>query len=398
MGRVLTELHYELRTEGHSPLRTAASVGLGTAIGCLPIWGAHLAICVVLARLLRISRLKTYLAAHINNPLTAPILLYLGFGLGRLIFAGRWPQLTLADLRAGGALGLGRDLLVGSAVLGIVLGSVLATVAWLVASRSRHDSLFKRVREETSRRYTGAGVFHWEFVRGKLRFDPLYRGLLALANLPDRGRLVDLGCGRGIVPAMLQTARALHAEGQWDGSLPAPPRELELHGVERRPALVEVARTANAEGASIECADLTRYEPGAADVVLLLDALHYLEAADQERLIRRIAAGLRRSGVLIVREPDADLGLRFLWTRAGERLAAWTRREWRQRYCYRGAHEWCALFRAHGLEPTARPMWAGTPHGNVLIEARKPGPPPQAPPPTTSTPGAGEPGAPGAGA
>lgn len=397
-GRVLAELHYELRTEGHSPLRTAASVGLGTAVGCLPIWGAHLPICLVLARLLRISRIKTYLAAHIGNPLTAPILLYLGFGLGRLIFEGRWPRLTIDDLRASGALGLGRDLLVGSLVLGIVLGSVVAVVAWLISSRSRRGSLFTRVREETARRYLDAGVFHWEFVRGKLRFDPLYQGLLAVADLPGRGRLVDLGCGRGIVPAMLQTARTLHAEGQWDDSLPAPPRELELHGVEGRPAMVEVARTANGDGASIECADLTRFDPGAADVVLLLDALHYLGATDQERLIRRIAAGLRPSGVLIVREPDAGLGLRFLWTRAGERLAAWLRLEWRQRYCYRGAQEWCALFRQNGLEPTVRPMWAGTPHGNVLIEARVPGSAPEAALPATSTPRAGEPAAPDAGA
>ena len=56
--------------------------------------------------------------------------------------------------------------------------------------------------ESTSQRYMASGVFSWEFVRGKLRHDPLYYGVLRAGILPNQGQLVDLGCGRGIFLAL----------------------------------------------------------------------------------------------------------------------------------------------------------------------------------------------------
>ena len=60
IGQVFAEMHYELRTEGDAPWKAAGSVWLGTVIGCLPVYGAHLLLCAVLGRLLRLSRIKAY--------------------------------------------------------------------------------------------------------------------------------------------------------------------------------------------------------------------------------------------------------------------------------------------------------------------------------------------------
>src|SRR5262245_6494698 len=56
LGRALAEMHYQLRTEADTPVRTAGSVFIGTLIGCLPVYGAQLVLCFGLARLLGLNR------------------------------------------------------------------------------------------------------------------------------------------------------------------------------------------------------------------------------------------------------------------------------------------------------------------------------------------------------
>jgi uncharacterized protein (DUF2062 family)/trans-aconitate methyltransferase len=365
-------MHYALRTEGDSPGETAAAVFLGTSFGVLPIWGVHLVILTILARWLGVSRLKTYLAAHVNNPLTAPFLLWGGFSLGHRMFKGHWPGLSIAELRESSLSEIGVHLFAGSIVLGIVLGTIASSIAWFVRVRAPQSSLWKRLIDSASRPYLECGIFHWEFVRGKLGRDPLYRSLFQSGCLPRSGLLVDLGCGRGIVPAAIAAARALDREGHWDPSWPEPPHDLAITGVDSRGDVVRVAREAIGHAAQIDLAQLERYRPPPCEAILLFDVLHYLPASEQEALLERAIDALRPGGILVLREPDAERGLRFVLTRMAERLAALARRHWRQRFCYRGKSAWRALLERHGLEVVATPMWAGTPYGNVMIEARRP--------------------------
>ena len=48
-----------------------------------------------------------------------------------------------------------------------------------------------------SRPYRGAGRFAYNFARGKLRADPVFRALLERGLLQGRTRILDLGCGPG---------------------------------------------------------------------------------------------------------------------------------------------------------------------------------------------------------
>lgn len=369
-GRI-AELHYRLRTEGAAPGEVALAVGLGVFIGCLPVYGLHFLLCVTAARLLRVSRVKAYLAANLSNPLVAPFLLYLEHGVGHFLVARNWPTWSFERITATGALAVGRDLVIGSLVVGGVLAAIFGALAFRLAASSRRGSFEERLREETAHRYLRLGISHWEFVRGKLRFDPMYRAIPGSDAIPRAGRLVDVGCGRGILLALLATARELDATCPPPPAWRVPSEHLELVGLELRPKLAEVARAALGEAARIESGDAARLPLPAADAIVLLDVLHYLPKKDQEDLLHRIAASLEPGGVVLVREADAGGGWRFQLTRAAERLCAWARGHWRQRFCYRTAREWTELLRRHGLEVVERPMSAGTPYANRLIEARR---------------------------
>src|SRR6185436_5594900 len=220
-------------------------------------------------------------------------------------------------------------------------------------------------------RYLAAGMFHWEFVRGKLRHDPVYFFLLRTGALPPEGRLLDLGCGRGLLLALLLTAREQAEKGEYPAGWPPPPR-LDLHGIEASRKIAEVARRALGAEARIDAADLRDLpELPPARVILLLDVLHYLPAATQEDLLARIAASLEPGGLLLIRAAAAGAGWRFTATRLQERACALARRHWRQSFHYRSHTEWMKPHEKNGLTPTAEPMAKGTPYGNVLIGGRK---------------------------
>ncbi|HTQ78682.1 MAG TPA: DUF2062 domain-containing protein [Thermoanaerobaculia bacterium] len=369
--RPLLELLYNLRTAGDSPGRQAAAVGVGVFVGCTPFFGFHLAICVGLARLFRLNQIKTYLASHISLPVVWPFLLLAEVQVGRLLRGAPPLALTVAELRHAGLRRCGIDLLFGSALVGSTLAVLLAGLTYLIVRRKRRGSLVESLTDETSRRYIQAGVFSWEFVRGKLRHDPLYFALLARGGLPKAGRLLDLGCGRGILLTLIATARDQAKRGVFGDAWEAPSASLQLHGIESRSKIAHAAELALGEEATIEVGDLREAALPPAEAVYLLDVLHYLSAAEQEALLDRVAAVVPAGGRLVLREADAAGGAAFFRTRAAERLCAWARGHFRQRFHFRSDAEWRRLLAERGFAVRAVPMSQGTPYANVLVEGVK---------------------------
>jgi uncharacterized protein (DUF2062 family) len=70
--RLARRVFSDLRLEGAGKWRDAVAMGVGAFIGCLPFYGLHLLMVVVIGRLARLNRLKMYLAANISNPIFAP--------------------------------------------------------------------------------------------------------------------------------------------------------------------------------------------------------------------------------------------------------------------------------------------------------------------------------------
>lgn len=370
MTRRLRELLYRLRTEGDTPGRQAGAVALGVLIGCSPFYGLHLALCIVLARLLGLNRGLTYLAAHVSLPGLWPLLVFGEIQVGRWLRGGGPLPIRPSELRRLDPWQFGVDLLLGSAIVGVALAVPLALLTWRAARARRRAPVIHDLIEETARRYLESGMFHWEFARGKLRHDPVYLQLLQQGLLPDEGRLLDLGCGRGILLSLLVTARDRLARGLYPEGWP-PPSRMELVGIESSVQAAAAARDALGAEADIRVADLAEAPIPPARAALLLDVLHYLPAPAQEELLARVAAALPPGGLLLIRDADAAAGWRFTATRVQERACALARRHWKQRFHYRGAAEWRRLLEAAGFRVDVQPMAEGTPYANVLLAARR---------------------------
>jgi uncharacterized protein (DUF2062 family) len=365
----LRELLYRLRTEGGSPARIAVAVAVGVYIGCSPFYGFHLLLCLVLARVLGLNRMLTYLASHISVPGIWPLLALAEIQIARRVRGLPAMSIRLESLRHLDVRQVGGDLLLGSVLVGVVLAVGFALPTYWLAVRRRREPEINALIEATAYHYLGAGMFHWEFVRGKLRHDPVYLHLLRHGVLPSGGCLLDLGCGRGIVFSALLTAQAQDERGKYPRDWPPPAHAHSFFGIEGNHKTAEVARLALGAAAHIETGDLAKVVLPAADAVLLLDVLHYLAPATQEELLARIAAILSPGGLLVLRDADAAGGWRFLATRIQERACALARRHWRQRFHYRSREEWNALLRRLGFEVADEPMAKGTPYSNVLITA-----------------------------
>jgi uncharacterized protein (DUF2062 family)/2-polyprenyl-3-methyl-5-hydroxy-6-metoxy-1,4-benzoquinol methylase len=369
--RYVRDLLYKLRTEGMSPARQAWAVAVGVLIGCSPFYGLHLALCILFSRLFRLNLGLTYLAAHVSLPGVWPLLVLAELEIGRRLQGQSYASVKIADLKHLNPWEAGGDLLLGSAVVGVLLAALLGGLTYWAARRRQLHPEIAALIEEGARRYKDVGMFHWEFVRGKLRHDPLYFNLLRRGFLPPKGLLLDLGCGRGILFSLLLAARDLHAQGIYPPDWPPPSPSLTFHGIEGRLKTAEATREALSGEARIETGDLRSADLPTADAILLLDVLHYLPAPGQETLLARIAAALAPGGVLLIRDADADAGWRFTATRIQERFSSISRRNFRQRFHYRSAAEWGDLLEKLGLTVDVQPMGMGTPYANVLLAARR---------------------------
>ena len=229
----------------------------------------------------------------------------------------------------------------------------------------------KALLDAAARPYFGSGEFAWRFARGKLRLDPVFFMLLQRSYLPDRGTLLDLGCGQGLLLALLVAARAQFFRGQWPPAWPPPPLNLILQGIELDPDRASEAQCALVDQAQVTRHDICNAVLPPCSAVVLFDVLMYLEERDQLRVLERAAVALEPGGLLLVRETDAGAGFSFRVSRWSERLLEILRGRLRNRLHYRSAIQWAALLESLGFSVGVESMSAGTPFANMLFVARK---------------------------
>ena len=363
----LRRVVWELRTEGVGPAREAAAIGLGVFIGCSPLYGFHLLLCLVVGWCLGLNRLKMYLAANISNPFMAPLLILTELQTGAWFRRDQLHALTFDAVRNVDPWSFGADLIVGSLVIGGVLGVLSGTATYFVARPGDDDPWFVALVRRAADRYVSTSITAWEFARGKLRSDPLYRTVLTECRLPSGGILVDVGCGQGLMLALLAECEAAWRAGTWSSSWPPPAVFDRLVGIETRRRVAAIARQALDEAAAIVEGDARTHVPDGSRVVLFFDVLHMMPAADQEQLLASTAKVLEPGGMILIREPDAGAGWRFLAVRAGNTAKAVLTGNWRQTFHYRTVEEWTVCFARLGFRVDVRGTGEGTPFANVLF-------------------------------
>jgi uncharacterized protein (DUF2062 family)/SAM-dependent methyltransferase len=360
LRRRVRELLATLLHEHTAPARLAAAILVGCIVGCTPLFGLHIIVCLALAWALGLNKLVVYGAANLSIPPLVPLIGSASVQLGERILHGRWLALGRADFRLGQIRTLARlffvDWMVGGVVLGAAIGLVAGAIVWIVLAGRRSaaaralDPIGAAI-EVARRRYDGLHPrFKW-YARMKYVMDPCYRAIAPL--VPAGAFAVDLGSGLGMLPVLLGVLgdgrRALGIE--WDRQKV----ECGIHAA-RGLSTIEVR-----EG------DARSVEIPRCDVIALVDMLHYWDDDAQRALLGRCRAALDSGGRLLVREGDPARrgGARF--TRVAEALV--TRLGWNRgpQVRFRPVGELRAELEALGFCVRIDEVAARTHPGNVLL-------------------------------
>jgi uncharacterized protein (DUF2062 family)/2-polyprenyl-3-methyl-5-hydroxy-6-metoxy-1,4-benzoquinol methylase len=290
-----------LRTEHRTPGKVGVGVGVGVFVGCSPFWGVHFPIAVLLATLFRLNRVIVYASAYIGNPLTVGPILFGEIQFGNRILRGAWLPITLADVRTLGVLGIFTNLLIGSLVLGAVLGGLLGVAAWLIARAGGHHESYREIVDAIVVRFADVSIRDAEAARARLLRDPIYPFLIDEEILGSGTRILDLGCGRGLTGVLV-------------GLFTRASKPRSYLGVDQSDRYVRAARQALEDfpGCAVQTVDLRDFDPPPADVVVINDVLRFLPFTSQDALLRRLARALPPGARVFVREKDAAGGWRFV--------------------------------------------------------------------------------------
>lgn len=157
-------------------------------------------------------------------------------------------------------------------------------------------------REQLIYNYIYKGpVLEW-YMRIKTRMEDNYALFHQL--VPEKGRILDIGCGYGFMAYMLHFLSA----GR------------QITGVDYDEDKIVTANHCYLKSPQLEFiyADIVQYAFDRHDAFIISDVLHYLRPEEQESLLHRCIQQLEPGGVIIVRDGDADLGKRHEGTRLTE--------------------------------------------------------------------------------
>lgn len=224
--------------------------------------------------------------------------------------------------------------------------------------------------ERATQQYRSAGHFAWRFARGKLNGDPVFFGLLEHGLIPDCKRLIDLGCGQGLLASWLLEARALYESGLWPAHWPAAPKVENYWGLELMSNDVARARAALGDRAQFELGDIRTADLGQADAAIILDVLHYIDYDSQEDVLRRVRAALPTGGLFITRIGDAAGGLPFYFSNWVDRAAFFLRGHRSCKVYCRTLSEWLEVLKRNGFQAAPLPMHKGTPFISTMLVAK----------------------------
>src|ERR1035441_926820 len=133
-------------SEGLAPSRVAAAVFTGVFIGIVPIYGFQSLAAVGVAVLFRLNKPLTLAATFINNPLLQPFLVATSIGLGHLMLTGHSQVITESPFTAHGFTNSLSAWFAGSAILGVVVGGLMALGTFVAAGLGSVESRRRRAR------------------------------------------------------------------------------------------------------------------------------------------------------------------------------------------------------------------------------------------------------------
>ncbi len=256
-----------------------------------------------------------------------------------------------------------------------------------VARTAQTDRAWRALLDATTARYQNAGRFAYHFARGKLGRDPAFRAILELGLLPPGARVVDIGCGQGLLASLVQACAESAQQGHWPrtwGAAPAAHSYLGIELMARDVARAEQALAGIALTPKFLCGDMCQAPLPASDAVVILDVLHYVDHTAQEALLTRVRESLRaglasrpvaapRSSAapqrLLLRVGDAASTGGFAISQWVDRVVTTVRGHRVPPTWGRSLPQWVGVLVELGFAVQVMPMSQGTPFANVLLIA-----------------------------
>jgi uncharacterized protein (DUF2062 family)/SAM-dependent methyltransferase len=297
-----------LLTEGLDPARAGAAVFVGIFVGIVPIYGFQLLVAVGLAVFFKLNKPLTVASTFINNPLLQPLIVVSSVEIGYFLRGGSFRPFHLSALAGPHVKEELLAWVMGSVVLGVLVGGVGGLIAAVVVQlrAPANPELRERVRF-VNQMFAQCARADRGFVRWKLRLDRIFvllAGLLAAEELGS-GTVVDLGCGYGV---------ALSFAAFGDNTRRLVGCDLDAHRI-------AVARQAlGTLNADLSVGDVRALDLPSAGLILILDVLQYLTAEEQLALLQRCCSALAPRGMLIFRVHDQERGWLSSITMAFDRL------------------------------------------------------------------------------
>ena len=219
--------------------------------------------------------------------------------------------------------------------------------------------------------YQRAGKFAWHFARGKLNRDPVFAHILQADYIPHHSRVLDIGCGQGLLTALLcgmDDYAQKHPEKRIDI------KSISVTGIEIMPNDVIRAQQALqvfGSRSQIVQGDMRQIDFEISDVVVILDVLHYVNYNEQNDILKRVYACLSSEGVLLLRVGDASASLPFLLSNWVDAVVFSLRGHKSVHVYCRSITEWKDQLEKIGFKVTDIPMHKGTPFANVLLHCQR---------------------------
>lgn len=232
---------------------------------------------------------------------------------------------------------------------------------------------YRQLALNAAQPYLPVGRFAHGFAKGKLTSDPIFEYVLSEGLLSSARHVLDLGCGQGVLAALIHSCQQASAAGQWPPQWPpAPPTET-VTGIELMPN--DVGRAEQALGhiasfAQFVQGDIHDTSYPSVDAVVIFDVLHYLPYDAQAVVLNKVKTALGDRGLLLLRIGDQNAGLGFHMSQWTDRVVTWVRGHRMPPTFCRGLDQWESLLREQGFSTTSKPMSEGTLFSNVLITAR----------------------------
>jgi len=142
-----------------STRQIALGMALGIFVGMTPFLGFHTAIAVMLASLVKWSKIAAGVGVFISNPLTAPIIYPLTFRLGALLTGFSEPIQWSKLLKPGAFMDLMKnspmiiiDMLVGGILVGIPLAIIFYFLTYAAVSKAQKRFQRKRAQRKLKRK------------------------------------------------------------------------------------------------------------------------------------------------------------------------------------------------------------------------------------------------------